>query len=93
MLKARSKAEPTESSDSGVDANSVSSCEMSNLQQEAPRDLFNKQQCVDYLQKAWKKVMSNAKQGLVINFSVDSDPVLCEQKRKKRAGGASSKQQ
>lgn len=24
--------------------------------------------------------------GLVINFSVDSDPVLCEQKRKKLAG-------
>ena len=24
--------------------------------------------------------------GLVVYFSVDSDPVLCEQKRKKRAG-------
>lgn len=93
LLKARGKAERTESSDSGVDANSVSSCELSNLQQESPRDLFNKQQCVNYLQNAWKKVMSNAKQGLVIYFSVDSDPVLCEQKRKKRAGSdVSSKQ-
>ena len=46
-----SVAEPTESSDSGVDANSVSSSEMSNQQQETPRDLFNKQQCVDYLHK------------------------------------------
>ena len=45
-----SAAERTESSDSGVDANSVSSCELSNLQQESPRDLFNTQQCVDYLQ-------------------------------------------
>ena len=48
-------ADRTESSDSGVDANSVSSCELSNLQQESPRDLFNKQQCVDYLQNGnWK---------------------------------------
>lgn len=45
-----SVAERTESSDSGVDANSVSSCELGNLQQEMPRDLFNKQLCVDYLQ-------------------------------------------
>lgn len=45
-----SVAERTESSDSGVDANSVSSCELSNLQQESPSDLFNKQECVDYLQ-------------------------------------------
>ena len=50
-----SEAERTESSDSGVDANSVSSCELSNLQQESPRELFNKQQCVDYLQNGnWK---------------------------------------
>lgn len=50
-----SVADRTESSDSGVDANSVSSCELSNLQQESPRDLFNKQQCVDYLQNGnWK---------------------------------------
>lgn len=42
-------AEPTESSDSGVDANSVSSCEMSSQKVETPRDTFNKQQCVDYL--------------------------------------------
>ena len=53
-----SVAERTESSDSGVDANSVSSCELSNLQQESPRDLFNKQQCVDYLQNGQCKSYS-----------------------------------
>ena len=42
-------AEPTESSDSGVDANSVSSCELSNIQPEEQNDSFNKEQCVDYL--------------------------------------------
>jgi len=40
--------------------------------------------------------MSNAKQGLVIYYSVDSAPVLCEQKHKKlaaRNSGVSSKSQ
>lgn len=85
LIKARGKGEPNESSDSGVDANSVSSCEMSSRQVETPRDTFNKQQCVDYLRNAWKKVMLEAKEGLVIRFSVDSDPVLCQQKRKQQA--------
>lgn len=44
-----SVAEPAESSDSGVDANSVSSCELSSLQSETQKDSFNNLQCVDYL--------------------------------------------
>lgn len=41
-----------------------------------------------------KIVLFSVSSGLVIYFSVDSDPVLSEQKRKKRAvGNASSKQQ
>jgi len=40
-----------------------------------------------------KLTLFSVSSGLVIYFSVDSDPVLCEQKRKKRAGGnVSSKQ-
>ncbi|CAH3013685.1 unnamed protein product [Porites evermanni] len=82
LLKAKRKVEGPESSDSGVDANSVSSCDLSIVQPAMQTNAFNQQQCVEYLRNAWKKVMSNAKQGLVVYFSVDTDPVLCEQKRK-----------
>ena len=50
-------AEPAESSDSGVDANSVSSCELSSLQSETQKDSFNKLQCVDYLRNGKEKFL------------------------------------
>lgn len=50
-------AEPAESSDSGVDANSVSSCELSSSRLEMQSDSFNKQQCVDYLRNGeWESL-------------------------------------
>lgn len=41
--------EGPESSDSGVDANSVSSCDLSIVQPAMQTNAFNQQQCVDYL--------------------------------------------
>jgi len=66
LLKGKPK-EPTESSDSGVEVLSVSSFDV-----RSSKDSFNKQQCVDYLRNAWKKVLSDARKGLVIYLNVDS---------------------
>ena len=41
--------EGPESSDSGVDANSVSSCDLSIVQPGMQTNVFNQQQCVEYL--------------------------------------------
>ena len=41
--------EGPESSDSGVDANSVSSCDLSIVQPAMQTNAFNQQQCVEYL--------------------------------------------
>ena len=58
-----SELENPYSSDSGVDANSVSSCE-SVVQPESPKQApFNHDEVVSYLKKGWQEILQASKKG------------------------------
>ncbi|XP_032242329.2 uncharacterized protein LOC5516548 isoform X1 [Nematostella vectensis] len=66
LLKAKSsktKEDLQYSSDSGVDANSVSSCDSGIQSPVLVKDHFNHKECVDFLTKGWMEVQEQIKKG------------------------------